>query len=191
MEAGTLVAKVAVEAGARPAAAGPDPPAPRILNVGCGATTYGTHRVDFDRTAAVTELASSLHLPYRDGAFDEVYADNILEHMPNPLLFLQEAARVLRRGGRLVLITDHAAYLGFYLKGLRFADNHQFHGVHGDRHYMLFTEGHLRNFCDAAGLKVERITLMTKYQHGFLGRMLQALWRPFGMPQIRVEAVKP
>lgn len=162
----------------------------RVLNVGCGADTYGTHRIDFAPGTAVTECASALALPYRDGTFDEVFAANLLEHMPNPGLFLREAARVLRPQGRLVLITDHAAYLGYYFVGLRPGDNHRWHGAHGDRHFMLFTEGHLRNLCEHAGLRVERVELFTKWRQNPLARLIKLLWRPLGEANIRVEAVK-
>ena len=165
--------------------------AARVLNVGCGQDTYGTHRVDFAPGAAVTEVASVLHLPYKAGSFDEVFAQNVLEHMPNPLQFLQECARVLRPGGRLVCITDHAAYLGYHFRGWRPGDNHQWHGAHGDRHFMLFSEGHLRNLCEAAGLEVGRVELFTHWRQGWLARLVKLVARPLAEANVRVEARKP
>lgn len=162
----------------------------RILNVGCGTDTYGTHRVDFAPGSAVTEVASVLALPYKDGAFDEVFAANILEHMVNPMVFLQECVRVLRRGGRLVLVTDHAGYVGYHLVGLTPRDNHRWHGSHGDRHFMLFNEGHLRNLCEAAGLRVERVHFFTKWRQGLGARLLALVARDLAMANVRVEAVK-
>ena len=43
-----------------------------------------------------------------EAAFDYVLASHVLEHLPNPLAFLQDCARLLRPGGRLSLaLPDH------------------------------------------------------------------------------------
>lgn len=162
----------------------------RVLNVGCGTDTYGTHRVDFAPGSAVTEVASVLALPYKAGTFDEVFAANILEHMRNPGDFLAECVRVLRPGGKLVVVTDHAAYLGYHFVGFRPGDNHRWHGSHGDRHFMLFSEGHLRNLCEAAGLRVEGVTFFTKWRQGPAARLLGLLVPRLTKANLRIEAVR-
>lgn len=42
-------------------------------------------------------------LPWPDGAFDGVFSNTILHHIPEPLEFLREAARVLAPGGVLLI----------------------------------------------------------------------------------------
>jgi ubiquinone/menaquinone biosynthesis C-methylase UbiE len=42
-------------------------------------------------------------LPFADGAFDGVFSNTILHHIPDPLQFLIQAARVLAAGGRLLI----------------------------------------------------------------------------------------
>jgi SAM-dependent methyltransferase len=53
-------------------------------------------------TLAVADLT---RLPYPDGAFDAAVCGWVLEHLPDPRLGLRELARVLRPGGRLLLLT--------------------------------------------------------------------------------------
>lgn len=43
-------------------------------------------------------------LPFAAGSFDNIVGCDVLHHLQRPRLFLDEAARVLRPGGRLVLI---------------------------------------------------------------------------------------
>jgi SAM-dependent methyltransferase len=162
----------------------------RVLNVGCGSDTYGTHRLDFAPGSNVTEVGSVLCLPYKAGSFDEVYGANILEHMANPLQFVQECVRVLRPGGRLVLVTDHAGFLGYHWQG-KAGDFHRWHGAHGDRHFMLFTPGHLRNLAEAAGLEVLEVSTFTKWRQGLGARLLRLAARPLADAQVKLVARKP
>lgn len=54
-----------------------------------------------DRIAA--ERADVKALPHPDGAFDVVFSNTILHHIPEPLAMLREAWRVLRPDGVLVI----------------------------------------------------------------------------------------
>lgn len=52
---------------------------------------------------------SSLHeLPFADDKFDYVLSLETLEHVPDPILFLREVKRVLKKGGVLVMSTPAA-----------------------------------------------------------------------------------
>ena len=48
-------------------------------------------------------LGDAKSLSFRDGAFDAVYSNTILHHLPDPRPLLSEAYRVLRPGGALLL----------------------------------------------------------------------------------------
>lgn len=48
--------------------------------------------------------ADGLALPLEDGTLDVIFANMYLHHIPEPPLALKEMARLLRRGGKLVLI---------------------------------------------------------------------------------------
>lgn len=47
--------------------------------------------------------ANVRNLPFDDGSFDEVFSNTILHHIPDPLVFLREAWRVLAPGGVLLI----------------------------------------------------------------------------------------
>ena len=53
----------------------------------------------------------ALHLPFAGGAFDFVIAANVIHHLPYPTRFLDEARRVLRPGGLLLMHEVQASTL--------------------------------------------------------------------------------
>lgn len=95
-------------------------PAARILDLGCGSGEFGRYRpshdvevhgVDVDHGAVVSatrfEVAVQVDLdasplPYKDDFFDAILARDILEHLREPWLILQDARRVLCPGGVIV-----------------------------------------------------------------------------------------
>lgn len=110
---------------------------PKILDIGCGngdllqliaklsprARLYG---LDFSRKMldsaqgrlkgrARLILADALALPFSPCQFDLVLLCEVLEHLTNPLKGLQEAKRVLKNGGRLIITFPNASsYQPFY-----------------------------------------------------------------------------
>jgi hypothetical protein len=55
---------------------------------------------------------------------------------------------------------------------------------------MLFSEGHVRNLCEAAGLEVAKVELFTRWKQGWAARLLRLAAPPLAMANVRVEAVK-
>jgi SAM-dependent methyltransferase len=54
-------------------------------------------------------------LPFRDGSVGALVMVDVLHHLPRPVQFLQEAARVLRRGGRIAMIEPWVSPLSYVL----------------------------------------------------------------------------
>ena len=100
----------------------------RILDAGCGAGPVSSALRDrgaivtgFDRSAKMVELArqrlgadANLQvaditgpLPYPDGAFDDVVAALVLHYLEDWTAPLAELRRVLRPGGRLIVVVNH------------------------------------------------------------------------------------
>jgi SAM-dependent methyltransferase len=102
----------------------------RYLEVGCGPgelaarvhETLGANVVAIDISPRMVELARRRgvdaregdvqHLPFGDGEFDCAVAAWMLYHVPEVERALDELARVLRPGGRLVAVTNGLDHMG-------------------------------------------------------------------------------
>jgi SAM-dependent methyltransferase len=60
-------------------------------------------------TQAVADLT---RLPYADAAFDAIVCGWVIEHLPDPRPGLQQLARVLQPGGKLLLMATEDTYTG-------------------------------------------------------------------------------
>ena len=82
----------------------------KVLNLGCGdKKDFGDIRVDFVKTDATTHVLDlNEKLPFKDESFDQIYCKSVLEHIGNLKLFVEEAMRVLKKGGVCWFRTDIA-----------------------------------------------------------------------------------
>lgn len=62
-----------------------------------------------DRGLIVNEADLEKSLPYEDGFFDLIVANQVIEHIYNMELFVCEIKRVLRRGGFAIISTENLA----------------------------------------------------------------------------------
>lgn len=104
------------------------------------------------RAAGLARLvaARAETLPFVDGVFDAVLAQHLIEHLDSPSRALAEWRRVLRPGGRLLLVTPNAAYPD---PGI----------FHDPTHVTLFTEETLRRALEEAGFRVVRLFTLFPY----------------------------
>jgi predicted SAM-dependent methyltransferase len=159
-------------------------PSEKIINLGCGNSTYGDVRVDFIKTPTTTEVYDiEKGIPYPDNTFDKVYSRNILEHMSNVGFHLSECFRVLKPYGTVDITTDNALCYRYYLFGTHTGRYEQQHL--GDHHYSIFTKKHLQNHFERAGftkIQIEYVKTNT------VGKWLDYI--TFQHPRIRVRATK-
>ena len=112
---------------------------PRILDVGCGAGFLSNHlaREGFDVTAVDLSVsclqvakqrdetktvkymvADAYHLPFEAGSFDIVTCTDLLEHVSNPQVILNEVSRVLAMNGFFFFHTYNRNWLSWMMVSL-------------------------------------------------------------------------
>ena len=117
----------------------------RAVGIDSSPAMLSVARANLDRTGlgkAQVRLGDIQHLPFGRNAFDVVTIHQVLHYLDEPERAIAEAARVLRPGGRL-LIVDFAPHA---LEFLREEHAHRRLG---------FARGALKSWVEAAGLKLE------------------------------------
>lgn len=106
---------------------------------------------DYGRLDAIADLSA---LPFRDASFEACLNIVTLEHVRQPQAVLAELARVLKPGGRLLLVVPHAWEI------------HQ-----APHDYFRYTRYGVRHLVEGSGLQPLQITPMGGYFR-FLSRQL-------------------
>ncbi len=114
-----------------------------VLDIGCGIGTYvrklgelaeRAYGIDIDRahvrqaTTGGLAVAVSEQLPFEDQAFDMVLLNEVIEHVQNDRETLQEACRVLRPGGHIVIYAPNRLY-PFETHGVYLGDRYRFGNI--------------------------------------------------------------
>jgi len=137
----------------------------RVLDVGCGSggrlellkrlgwTVKGTD-LDQDAVEAAREKGLDADcgdlksMNYPSDSFDAVIMSHVIEHVPHPLELLTECARLLKPGGRLVMLTPNAESFGLDYYG------RCWRGLEPPRHLQIFSLPALAQVVRQAGLNV-------------------------------------
>jgi len=61
-------------------------------------------RTDILPTDGIHLMVNAHHLPFGNGVFDNVLGLDVLHHFNKPIAFMEEVSRVLRTGGRLLMV---------------------------------------------------------------------------------------
>ncbi len=110
-------------------------------------------------------LADAGAIPYPDARFDLVFADNVMEHLDDPVGVFTEISRVLKPGGRLLFRTPNRSH---YMPLIARCTPHGFHQWvnkwRGRAEVDTFpTRYHVNSACQvravakASGLQIDRI----------------------------------
>lgn len=139
-------------------------PGGRLLEVGCGSGKtlsylqklgWQTEGVDFDpaavhnaRSKGLIVLLGSLDKQnYPDNHFDAVVMSHLIEHVHDPLRLVKESRRILKHGGKLVVLTPNSRSLGHKLFQQRWR------GLEPPRHLYIFNRMSLSSVVMNAGFK--------------------------------------
>jgi len=89
----------------------------RVLHMGPGREEAYGITIDNLRSVKPSVLADLNRTPYpfRDDTFDAVYAFSVVEHLENFFGVFGELWRILKPGGRVVLLTPHFSNDGSYI----------------------------------------------------------------------------
>ncbi|HZU26094.1 MAG TPA: methyltransferase domain-containing protein [Bryobacteraceae bacterium] len=82
----------------------------RVLDVGCGINKYpGSIGIDRNPDSRADVLCDLDRFPYpfRDGAFEQVRAIHVIEHVGDILRTMEEFHRLLAPGGTALIVTPH------------------------------------------------------------------------------------
>ena len=137
------------------------------VNLGCPVYCEGYQCVDLFpkdvrviRSDAVAYLEAATRL---GGLFEEVRSENLLEHLSDVGRFLRACYGSLVEGGRVVVVTDNAEWLPFYLPvdlrrlgvGAHARESYalRFNTVH----YAIYSKMHLRAHLRDAGFSRVRV----------------------------------
>jgi SAM-dependent methyltransferase len=137
-------------------------PGGRLLDIGCGSGAWlsdmrnlgwEVRGLDFDAEAVAVALRRGIevdHGPleaqrYPDESFEAITLNHVIEHLPDPFSTLAECRRILKPGGRLVVVTPNSASLGHRLF------KEAWRGLEPPRHLHLFCPGSMRVSLEGAG----------------------------------------
>ena len=156
-------------------ACGDLPPGARLIDVGCGdgfhlellrrhgPAGWRLEGIDLDRRAVEAargrgldvHLGSVEDLELPPESYDMAFLIQTIEHVADPVSVLAAVGRLLRPGGRVMIVTDNTGSLDFTL----FRRRH-WGGYHFPRHWNLFNDRSMRRLAARVGLEVDRLETM-------------------------------
>lgn len=140
----------------------------RLLEIGCGGGAmlelmanlgWSAEGVDFDQKAVAVARSRGLEVRlgsveqqgYADNYFDAVTTSHLIEHVPDPRALLLEIKRILKPGGKLVVVTPNGRSSGHALFRRRWR------GLEPPRHLHIFNRDALRALTKECGLDVDQL----------------------------------
>ena len=134
-----------------------------ILNVGCGGrpgdrrASYGDVRIDIEEFPNVTHVMDVHNLPRGwTCRFDEVVCEIALEHFDSPKKAMLEMARVLKPGGRLIIVVPNVYFWRRIYKNWRPNYDAMRTPINPPSHNQAWDIIEMRNLIIQCGLEITR-----------------------------------
>jgi len=132
---------------------------------------------DFYPKEQSIEKIDATKIPYNDNSFDLVICNHVLEHIPDYILAINEAFRVLKPSGIAILQTPYSKLLSRNFEDKNIETDEQRHFFFGEKdHFRIFSEKHFFNDLEQAGfiLKILKnsdfFDKKTTYYYGVNGK---------------------
>ena len=111
-----------------------------ILDFGCKKNKIkGAIGVDIDPNSSADKIHDLEKFPYPfpDNSADLIFAKHILEHLQNPRVLVQEAFRILKPGGKLIMEVPHrTSYVAYSdLEHNRYFSYYTFRSLVGEENF--------------------------------------------------------
>lgn len=174
----------------------------KILDLGCWKGkilgSFGVDFVKFEGVDFVWDLNKELPKNFHN-KYDVVYNKCVIDHLGNPLLFLQGCNKYLKNKGKLILVVDNGDYWRYHIK---FGNYHATLWEKDDpdnkltQHKMLFQMKHLTGLLELVGFKVKKSFYYNDYDNFsfmkklFRGHLDLFLPKHLGSNLMKIEAVK-
>ena len=169
----------------------PAVPQGRVLDVGCGSGEilsnlkslgWQVEGVDFDpaAVAAARTRGVPVHLgdlfdqKFPAESFDAVVMSHVIEHVPDPLGLIQECERILKPGGRLVMVTPNPRSLSHRLFG------RAWRGLEPPRHLYIQTRESFADLTVRAGFEQVELRTSARFAEGMFLRAFEIQQRQSG-----------
>ncbi|MBW8829368.1 MAG: class I SAM-dependent methyltransferase [Burkholderiales bacterium] len=152
----------------------------RLLDVGCGNGAFLSRMkslgwqcigIETDEVAARfarehfgldVRQSSLTEAAFAEGTFDVVTLSHVIEHVHSPIALLLECRRILKPGGKLVVLTPNTRSLGHRIFG------RAWRGLEPPRHLHAFHPQALQTYTERAGMSTQRLTTEP--------RMMRSIW---------------
>lgn len=168
----------------------------KILDLGCGKRkvpgAFGVDAMQLDGVDLVWDLNKPLPRKLH-GKFDVVHHHCVLDHLGNPMLFLEECFKCLKKNGRLEFVIDNADYwrfhwnLGNYHAQVWERDAPNNPELH---HKMMFQLKHLVKMLKVIGFEVVKTEYIRDYTSFRRGHVDFLMSRRRGCNLMQIIAVK-
>jgi 2-polyprenyl-3-methyl-5-hydroxy-6-metoxy-1,4-benzoquinol methylase len=146
----------------------------RLLDVGCGngqtlcsmaALGWQSEGIDTDPVAVQVANAKGLtvrqgtlqSLQFTTGSFDSVVMNHVIEHVHDPLSLMKECHRILKPGGRLIVVTPNIRSWGHRVY------KQYWRGLEPPRHLQIFSRSSLATLSTVAGFRSSDCRAVTRW----------------------------
>lgn len=125
---------------------------------------------------ALQDLDQPLQLPFKKKFFDDILLLDVLEHLKNPELLLEQIKPFLGPNGKMIISVPNIAFISIRLALLRGKWQYVKTGIMDESHLRFFTKNTLTHLIDQCGYHLDKIDVASGFsQITLIGKYLNKL----------------